>query len=418
MRAPKLVEASTDVAAQARREEILDAAARLFNANGVSQTSLQDLGERLGVTRNALYHYFEDREQLLFEVYCRSCDIMLERLQEAAHGEDSAMRTVQKFVTISLQMAEPEPASLNEHGLLAPDRYQALMAHFDTLVQELTEILRRGTASGELRPFDPETIARSIISTLHWIPLGGRWPIAPASERAEMAAMLCDLLERGWEMHRAQTVSPPPVDLAPLLPPPTGAFDRSSLEDRKRETILSGASRMFNWRGVGATKLDDVAAEFGISKQQLYRYVGNKRDLIVECFDRSSRIYGYIQSAANANGGPANARILAMIRGNAMVQQHDELQPLHFATAVGALSPDDQVIVKARVHERRVESGRLFREGFREKSIRPLDIDMLGRVNPGANTWLVKGFVERDDDKKAEMADTVADFLRLGLLAI
>ena len=60
---------------KARREEVLDEASRLLNANGVSQTTLQDLANVLGVTRNALYYYFKDKESLLLEV--------LQRLVEA-----------------------------------------------------------------------------------------------------------------------------------------------------------------------------------------------------------------------------------------------------------------------------------------------------------------------------------------------
>ncbi|WP_374348828.1 TetR family transcriptional regulator [Phenylobacterium sp.] len=51
-----------------RREEMLDEASRLLNAHGVSQTTLNDLAALRGVTRNALYYYFSDIEDLLHQV--------------------------------------------------------------------------------------------------------------------------------------------------------------------------------------------------------------------------------------------------------------------------------------------------------------------------------------------------------------
>lgn len=232
-----------------------------------------------------------------------------------------------------------------------------------------------------------------------------------------MADLLCDLLARGWAMDRSARAAPPPIDLSPLLQPPSGAFDRRSLEDHKRETILSGASRMFNHSGVGATKLEDVAAAFGVSKQQLYRYVGNKQELVTACFERSRRIYGFIIATARAGGGSACDQLLAIQRANALVQQHDDLQPLHFATSVGALGPADQEEANRRVRESRLQVMEIFQQGFREGSIRPFDLELQGRVTPGANTWLVKDLVERDEARKAEMSNTVADLLRIGLLA-
>ena len=50
--------------AQETRESILDAAERLFHANGVSRTSLQDIAHAAEVTRGAIYWHFKDKAEL------------------------------------------------------------------------------------------------------------------------------------------------------------------------------------------------------------------------------------------------------------------------------------------------------------------------------------------------------------------
>lgn len=45
--------------------EVLDVAVRLFIEKGYDATSVADLAERLGVTKSAVYHHFESKEQLL-----------------------------------------------------------------------------------------------------------------------------------------------------------------------------------------------------------------------------------------------------------------------------------------------------------------------------------------------------------------
>jgi TetR/AcrR family acrAB operon transcriptional repressor len=46
------------------RNRILDAAERVFGANGVSRTSLEDVAKAAGVTRGAIYWHFKDKSDL------------------------------------------------------------------------------------------------------------------------------------------------------------------------------------------------------------------------------------------------------------------------------------------------------------------------------------------------------------------
>ena len=78
---------------KARREEVLDEASRLLNANGVSQTTLQDLANVLGVTRNALYYYVADRTDLVFGAYQRACEATTDDLAAAADASEATKPT-------------------------------------------------------------------------------------------------------------------------------------------------------------------------------------------------------------------------------------------------------------------------------------------------------------------------------------
>ena len=53
------------------REKILDVALELFTSNGYDKTSLRDIAERLGITKAALYYYFERKEDILLELHLR-----------------------------------------------------------------------------------------------------------------------------------------------------------------------------------------------------------------------------------------------------------------------------------------------------------------------------------------------------------
>ena len=53
----------------ATEQKIIDAAVRLFAAQGYDATSVQEIVAAAEVTKGALYHYFRAKDDLLFEIY-------------------------------------------------------------------------------------------------------------------------------------------------------------------------------------------------------------------------------------------------------------------------------------------------------------------------------------------------------------
>src|SRR5437867_5365848 len=53
---------------QSRRAEICRTAAQIFRDQGYDATSVSDIARALGITKAGLYHYFESKEALLFEI--------------------------------------------------------------------------------------------------------------------------------------------------------------------------------------------------------------------------------------------------------------------------------------------------------------------------------------------------------------
>jgi AcrR family transcriptional regulator len=71
------------------RERILDVAQELFTRQGYDKTSLRDIAERLGITKAALYYYFERKEDILLELHLRLHAMgtnLLDELEAAPDG--------------------------------------------------------------------------------------------------------------------------------------------------------------------------------------------------------------------------------------------------------------------------------------------------------------------------------------------
>ncbi|OAT48593.1 TetR family transcriptional repressor [Proteus hauseri ATCC 700826] len=66
--------------AQETRQQIIDAAIRLFTVQGVSATSLSDIATDAGVTRGAIYWHFKNKVDLFTEA-CELTDLKIESLE-------------------------------------------------------------------------------------------------------------------------------------------------------------------------------------------------------------------------------------------------------------------------------------------------------------------------------------------------
>ncbi len=66
----------------AQREAMLAAAARLFAERGYPVASVAELAQALGVSKALLYHYYRDKEQLLFDIVDRYLDGLLAAVDE------------------------------------------------------------------------------------------------------------------------------------------------------------------------------------------------------------------------------------------------------------------------------------------------------------------------------------------------
>ena len=71
--------------AAATREQLLDAAERVFRDRGVARTSLAEVATEAGVTRGAVYWHFRDKADL-FAGMCQRAVSPMDAMVERAHG--------------------------------------------------------------------------------------------------------------------------------------------------------------------------------------------------------------------------------------------------------------------------------------------------------------------------------------------
>ncbi len=91
----------TKADAEATRTALLDAAEQLFQANGVSRTSLQEIASAAGTTRGAIYWHFKDKADL-FNAMMDRVTLPLEQSTYAAQTAEAPLQQIRLSVLIAL----------------------------------------------------------------------------------------------------------------------------------------------------------------------------------------------------------------------------------------------------------------------------------------------------------------------------
>lgn len=181
-----------------KREAVLRTAARMFNEKGFHATSLDEVAERLHITKPTLYYYVKNKDEILFE--CVS--IGLQMLQDAIEAErDRGGRAIDQLAAAMRSYVE---IVTQDYGMciirvgedpLPPENQRALRSFKARLDAHFRELVRRGIEEGSIRACDPKIAAFTLAGALSWI---GRWyrpegPLAPG----EIARQCTDLLTSG-----------------------------------------------------------------------------------------------------------------------------------------------------------------------------------------------------------------------------
>ena len=187
----------------AKRQALLLASARMFNARGFHATSLDDVAASVGVTKPTIYHYLGNKEQVLIE--CMT--IGLVQLQEAAtkaRGEPgTAMERLCGFLRryAEVNMTEFGQCVIRTGDeLLSPEGLEKLRSLKRPIDAAMRGFIIEGIEEGSIASVDPKMLAFTLAGALNW---PARWyKPDDAMKAGEIAAVMVDILMQGFAARR------------------------------------------------------------------------------------------------------------------------------------------------------------------------------------------------------------------------
>src|SRR5216683_2894106 len=161
---------------QPRRAEICRTAAQIFRDRGYDATSVSDIARALGITKAGLYHHFESKEALLFEITAYGLDRVRDDVilpARAVRDPEARLRQlVIRHARIATQGRGAIAQLVDEVRALPPPARkrveERMRAYFDLVRGTLVQL----RSAGRLRDVDPTVATFSLIGTILWLP---RW---------------------------------------------------------------------------------------------------------------------------------------------------------------------------------------------------------------------------------------------------
>jgi len=158
-----------------RRGEILHAALETVRKKGYHTTTLDDIAERLGIRKTALYHYFPDKDAILYACHKESL-AELDRLIEdsaacCASNRERLAFLIREHVRVMTEKLEGSPLAF-EVSALSPERRAEVIAGRDRYEHVLRDVVAAGIERGEFRTVDPKIAVFAILGAINWI---ARW---------------------------------------------------------------------------------------------------------------------------------------------------------------------------------------------------------------------------------------------------
>jgi TetR/AcrR family transcriptional regulator, cholesterol catabolism regulator len=163
------------------RQEILRTAARLFQQRGYDATSMNDVAAALKLSKGGLYHHFQSKDEILFEIMDHAMEITQERVlnpvRNIADPEERLRALIRLHIEVVLSPRDREiTVMLHENHPLPPSLRKRINArkkdyvHFlETLMAEVQEKVQRKGQRPAKGKVSPRAAAFALLGMINWI---------------------------------------------------------------------------------------------------------------------------------------------------------------------------------------------------------------------------------------------------------
>lgn len=191
-------EGKSSFIAEARREQIIEAAIKTLDEIGYVKASLAQIAERAGISTALISYHFADKNDLMNHLLTKLVERSTAYILEKVHEENTPQERLNTFIVASLAYQGTHPA--HNTALLeiifnarTPDNtpyYKLGDDEDEPILQELVQILRNGQEQGVFGAVDVNVMASMIQGAI-----GEYMPISTITKKVDLETYSSQLVK-------------------------------------------------------------------------------------------------------------------------------------------------------------------------------------------------------------------------------
>lgn len=187
---------------QTRREEIVEASARLFKEKGYTATTMREIAERVGIEAASMYNHIKAKDELLNEICFRVSDAYISQLTDIENKIKSPLDKLKELVRLHIRIVFEDPNGItvaNNEWKHLPEkslvRFKEARRNYE---QRFAKIIEQGIEQGLIHDINVSVALFTILSAVRWVELWYRPDrgISPKMLEDNIISLLMNGLEK------------------------------------------------------------------------------------------------------------------------------------------------------------------------------------------------------------------------------
>lgn len=165
--------AETNGKSQRRRQELIDAAAKIFQDKGYEAASIQDVADALGILKGSVYYYIDSKEDLLFATIQEVHESALANTDKLRMLDEDPLTLIRLFIESHVKHVSANfvKATVFFHDFrsLDTERHDYIVRERDSYDLLLRDLVTRGQQEGQICPdIDPKIATLAMLGMMNW----------------------------------------------------------------------------------------------------------------------------------------------------------------------------------------------------------------------------------------------------------
>lgn len=144
---------------EVRKQEIIDAALKLFGEKGYERTSITDIAKAIGVAQGLCYRYFPSKEALFDSAIKQYADVLVEQMISSEKGENKTLRQIIEDMPFVMEERDTKYYSVFHGAENKKFHNQLTLEVCEKLVPIVGKLLQQAQQRGEIQFDDLQTAA-------------------------------------------------------------------------------------------------------------------------------------------------------------------------------------------------------------------------------------------------------------------